>query len=102
MIAFGVLGAARIVPNALVEPCADEPRAAIRCIAARDLSRAETFAREHAIPVVHSSYREVIHDPAIDAVYNPLPISLHHRWSVDALAAGKHVLCDGTPPRDLT
>ena len=94
MIAFGVLGAARIVPNALVAPCADEPRAAIHCIAARDPARAKAFAREHAIPVAHSTYREVIDDSAIDAVYNPLPISLHHQWTIDALAAGKHVLCE--------
>ena len=94
MIQFGVLGAARIVPNALVDPCADEPRAAIHCIAARDVSRAERFAQAHSIPVVHSTYREVIGDPTIGAVYNPLPISLHHRWTLEALEAGKHVLCE--------
>ena len=94
MIRFGVLGAARIVPNALIAPCAEEPRAAIHCIAARDPSRAEQFAKAHSIPVVHSSYFEVIDDPTIDALYNPLPISLHHRWTLEALAAGKHVLCE--------
>ncbi len=94
MIHFGVLGAARIVPNALVNPCADDERASIRCIAARDRSRAESFAKEHGIPVVCDDYRELIEDASIDAVYNPLPISLHHSWTINALGAGKHVLCE--------
>ena len=94
MIHFGVLGAARIVPNALLQPCGDEARASVRCIAARERSRAESFAQEHGIPVVHEDYRDVIEDPEIDAVYNPLPISLHHEWTIKALEAGKHVLCE--------
>ncbi len=94
MIRFGILGAARIVPDALLDPCADEPRAQIGCIAARDPSRAKRFAHEHAIALAHESYREVIEDPSIQAIYNPLPISLHHRWTLEALEAGKHVLCE--------
>ena len=94
MIHFGILGAARIVPNALLQPCSEEDRASIHCIAARERQRAENFAREHDIPVVHETYRDVIDDPAIDAVYNPLPISLHHEWTIKALEAGKHVLCE--------
>ena len=94
MIRFGILGAARIVPDALLEPCAAEPRAQIGCIAARDPSRAKRFAQEHGIARVHESYREVIEDPSIQAIYNPLPISLHHRWTLEALEAGKHVLCE--------
>ena len=94
MIQFGVLGAARIVPNALVNPCADDEGASIRCIAARERSRAESFAKEHGIPFVRDDYRAVVEDASIDAVYNPLPISLHHSWTIEALRAGKHVLCE--------
>ncbi len=94
MIRFGVLGAANIAPSALVHPCADDDRASIQCIAARDRARAESFAVEHGIPVVHDGYDEVIQDAAIDAVYNPLPISLHHPWTIKALETGKHVLCE--------
>ncbi|MCH2213259.1 MAG: Gfo/Idh/MocA family oxidoreductase [Fuerstiella sp.] len=94
MIRIGILGAARIAPGALIDPCADEARAEVHCIAARDRGRAEQFAVEHGIPVVHNDYNDVISDPVIDAVYNPLPISLHHEWTIRALRADKHVLCE--------
>ena len=94
VIQFGVLGAARIVPNALLQPCTDDPRVRVRCVAARDRSRAEKFARQTKIPVVHNDYSGVLEDPEVDAVYNPLPASHHHEWSIKALRAGKHVLCE--------
>ena len=94
MIRFGVLGAARITPDALIQPCADEDRAEIHCVAARDGERAKRYAEEHGILVVHGSYADVINDPTINAVYNPLPISLHREWTIKALRAGKHVLCE--------
>jgi predicted dehydrogenase len=94
MIVFGTLGTANITPKALVYPCADEPRATIRCIAARERERAEGFARWHHIRRVYDSYEEVVEDDRINALYNPLPISLHHEWSIRALRAGKHVLCE--------
>ena len=93
-VVFGTLGAANIAPRALLEPCRDEPRAAVRCVAARDRKRAEGFARWHRIPVVYDTYRDVVEDPDIDAVYNPLPIAWHREWTLAALAAGKHVLCE--------
>lgn len=93
-VRFGTLGAANITPRALVEPCRDEPRAALHCVAARDRERAEGFARWHRIPVVHDTYEQVVEDPDIDAVYNPLPIARHREWTLAALAAGKHVLCE--------
>ena len=64
------------------------------CIAARDRARAERFAAEHGIPVVHDSYADVVTDPQIDAVYNPLQISGHKPWTLAALKAGKHVLSE--------
>ena len=93
-IRFGTLGAARITPRALIEPCQDELRASVHVVAARDRSRAESFAKEHDIPIVVDSYQEVISHPEVDAVYNPLHIGAHHEWSIKALQAGKHVLCE--------
>ncbi|MDA1298691.1 MAG: Gfo/Idh/MocA family oxidoreductase [Proteobacteria bacterium] len=94
MITFGTLGAARITPGALIAPCKDEPRASVRVVAARDRSRAESFAKDHDIPIVVDSYQQVIEHPEINAVYNPLQIGAHHEWTIKALEAGKHVLCE--------
>jgi predicted dehydrogenase len=93
-IRIGVLGAAAIVPNALTGPARFVPEASIVAIAARDLKRAETFARKHHIPRVHQTYNDLLHDPDVDAIYNPLPNSLHAEWTIRALKAGKHVLCE--------
>ena len=68
--------------------------AAIVAVAARDPARAEKFARKHGIARVAASYDELIRDPQIDAIYNPLPNSLHAEWSIKAMRAGKDVLCE--------
>lgn len=94
MIKFGTLGAARITPPALVQPCRDEPRATIDAVAARSRDRAEAFASEHGIPQVVDTYDDIINHPDINAVYIPLPITAHKEWTLKALAAGKHVLCE--------
>ena len=56
--------------------------------------RAQAFASKHRIPKVHDSYASLLDDPDIDAIYNPLPNGLHGRWTIAALEAGKHVLCE--------
>ena len=91
---IGVLGAARIVPTALLVPARAVPEVTVTAVAARDLERARAFAARHGIPRVLGSYDELVDDPDIDAIYNPLPNSLHCRWTVRALASGKHVLCE--------
>src|SRR5215216_945572 len=93
-IRIGVLGAAAIVPMALTRPACFVPEAQIAAIAARDPKRAQSFARRHHIPRVHQTYNALLADPDIDAIYNPLPNSLHAEWTISALQEGKHVLCE--------
>jgi predicted dehydrogenase len=66
----------------------------IAAVASRDGARAEAYAAEHGIPRAHGSYEALFADPDVDAVYVSLPNSLHVAWSVRALEAGKHVLCE--------
>ncbi|WP_046320481.1 Gfo/Idh/MocA family oxidoreductase [Mycobacterium sp. UM_Kg1] len=94
VLRIGVLGAARIAPDALVKPAAANPDVVVSAVAARDASRARAFAGKHRIERVHDSYDALIADPAVDAVYIPLPNHLHGRWTRAALDAGKHVLCE--------
>jgi predicted dehydrogenase len=91
---IGILGAARIAPMALVRPARQVPEVAVVAVAARDHGRAQAFAGKHGLARVHASYDALLADPEIDAIYNPLPNSLHCEWSIKALQAGKHVLCE--------
>jgi predicted dehydrogenase len=91
---FGILGAARIAPDALVKPAQKSPDAEVVAIAARDPARAHEFAGTHHIPRVHATYEELIGDSDLDVIYNPLPNSMHCEWTIAALRAGKHVLCE--------
>src|SRR5215468_471852 len=91
---IGILGAARIAPMALIRPARAVPEAAIVAVAARDPARARAFAAKHGIGRVADTYDALLADPEIDAIYNPLPNGLHAQWSIKAMEAGKHVLCE--------
>jgi predicted dehydrogenase len=93
-VRIGILGAARIAPPAAVKPARNVRDAEIVAVAARDRSRAEAFAAKHQVPNVRDSYAALIADPNVDAIYNPLPNGLHAEWTIAALEAGKHVLCE--------
>ena len=69
-------------------------RGTVDAIASRDLSRAKAVAKELGIKKAYGSYEELLADPDIDAIYNPLPNHLHIDWTIAALKAGKHVLCE--------
>jgi len=94
LLRIGVLGTARISATALLGPAASVPGVTVAAVAARDQSRAAAYAEQHGIPVAYGGYDALLADPDIDAVYNPLPNSLHGPWTLEAIAAGKHVLCE--------
>jgi predicted dehydrogenase len=91
---IGVLGAAAIVPGAVTGPAKSVPEVQVVTIAARNPDRARSMAHKLGIPKVHDTYDGLLADPEVDAVYNPLPNGLHAEWTIKALRAGKHVLCE--------
>ena len=93
-VRIGVLGAASIASAAIVKPALTVDDVEILSLAARDRGRAQALAAKRGIPKVHGSYDELLADPNINAVYIPLPNSLHGAWTLAALEAGKHVLCE--------
>jgi predicted dehydrogenase len=93
-VRLGVLGAARILHDAVAVPAASVPEVEVTAIAARDRERAAATAEREGIPRVLDSYDALLADPEIDAVYVPTPAALHGVWVRRAVAAGKHVLCE--------
>lgn len=96
---IGVLGASRIAEKAIVGPAAELGHRVV-AVAARDRSRAEAFAAGYGVERVVASYQDVIDDPEVDVVYNPLANSLHAPWNLAAIAAGKPVLSEKPFARD--
>ncbi|MEU9326660.1 Gfo/Idh/MocA family oxidoreductase [Streptomyces canus] len=90
---IGILGAARISGASLIGPARATGHRVV-AVAARDRSRAEAYAAEHGVERVAGSYAELIADPEVEVVYNPLANGLHGPWNLAALAAGKHVLSE--------
>jgi D-xylose 1-dehydrogenase (NADP+, D-xylono-1,5-lactone-forming) len=90
----GVLGAASIADRALIPAMLASPNATPVAIASREPARATTMAARHGIPRVHTGYEALLNDPDVDAVYVALANHAHRPWTLAALAAGKHVLCE--------
>lgn len=90
---IGILGAARITDMAVLKP-AKELGIDVRSVAARNIDRAMAYAVKHGIPHVGRSYEAILDDPDVTAVYIPLPAALHAHWTLAAIDAGKHVLCE--------
>ena len=93
-VRWGVLGVAKIAVTRVIPAMQAGECSEIVGIASRDRARAEAAARDLGIPKAYGSYEEMLADPEIDAVYNPLPNHLHLPWSTRAAEAGKHVLCE--------
>ena len=93
-VRWGVLGAAHIAIKKVIPAMQLGASCEIAAIASRDLSRARQASADLGIPKAYGSYEELLADPEIEAVYNPLPNHLHVPWSIRAAEAGKHVLCE--------
>jgi predicted dehydrogenase len=90
---WGILGPGRIAPR-IVRALDGNPRGELRAVAGRDPDRARAFAERYGAPITHSTYADLLADPAVDVVYIALPNGLHAEWTIHALDAGKHVLCE--------
>lgn len=93
-VRWGVLGAAKIAVEKVIPAMQRGEWAEVSGLASRDRGRAERFARALDVPKTYGSYEELLADPEIEAVYNPLPNHLHVPLSIQAAEAGKHVLCE--------
>ncbi len=93
-IRWGVLGVANIARRAVIPAIQRSGNGRLTAIASRSRVRAEEAARELGILRAHSSYEALLGDPEVQAVYIPLPNSLHREWTIHAAEAGKHVLCE--------
>ncbi len=93
-VRWGVLSTANIGLEKVLPAMQRGEYSTISAIASRDLGRAQAAAGRLGIEKAYGSYEELLDDPEIDAVYNPMPNHLHIPWSVYALEAGKHVLCE--------
>src|ERR1700736_3819189 len=93
-VKWGVLGVANIATKKVIPAMQKGNMSEITAIASRDRTKAEKAAKELGIPKVFGSYEELLADPEIEAIYNPLPNHLHVPWTIKAAEAGKHVLCE--------
>ncbi len=93
VVRWGILGTSRINEKVLAG-AAIASGVAIQAVASRDAAKAAAYAASHAIPAAHGSYEDLLADPQVDAVYISLPNALHQPWTLRALEAGKHVLCE--------
>jgi predicted dehydrogenase len=93
-VKWGVLGAASIAVRKVIPGMRQSEYCEIAAIASRDLAKARSAAATLKIGKSYGSYEELLADPEIEAIYNPLPNHLHVPWSIKAMEAGKHVLCE--------
>ena len=93
-VRWGVLGVAKIATEKVIPAMQRGALCRIEAIASRDAARGQEAAGRLGIAKAYGSYEELLADPEIEAVYNPLPNELHVEWTEKALAAGKHVLCE--------
>lgn len=99
-IRWGVLSTAAIGVKKVIPAMQRGAYSTVAAIASRDYARAREAAGALGIPTAYGSYEELLNDPGIDAIYNPLPNHLHIPWTIRAAEAGKHVLCE--KPLSLT
>jgi len=92
-VRWGILSTADI-NRRLIPGAHESPKTELIAVASRDTKRAEDYASEWSIERAYGTYDELLADPDVEAIYNPLPNTMHAEWSIKALDAGKHVLCE--------
>ena len=92
-VKWGILSTADINKK-LLAGAAETDDVEVVAVGSRTLERAEEFAQEWDIPRAYGTYEELLADPEVEAIYNPLPNTMHSEWSIKAMEAGKHVLCE--------
>src|SRR5438874_11790147 len=90
---WGILGTGNIARQ-VAEGMSGAQRGVVIAVGSRSQETASAFAATHAIATAHGSYDPLVNDPNVEAIYNSLPNSLHHEWTIKALRTGKHVLCE--------
>jgi predicted dehydrogenase len=90
---IGILGCANIAKQ-FARDVADSPLVSVQAVASRDITKSQAFAQANGIARAHGSYEALLADTNLDAIYIPLPNSLHAEWAIRAMQAGKHVLCE--------
>ena len=93
-IRWGIIGNATIARKCVIPAIFNSANGRIQALASRNPKKAEALATKYNIPQLYSHYGSVIEDKQVDAVYVPLPNHLHKEWTIKALEAGKHVLCE--------
>lgn len=93
MVRLGLISTAAI-NGAIIGARGDDASFRVDAVGSRDAERARAYAAQHGIERAHASYEALLADPELDAVYIALPNALHHEWTMRALAAGKHVICE--------
>ncbi|HYO83860.1 MAG TPA: Gfo/Idh/MocA family oxidoreductase [Bryobacteraceae bacterium] len=93
-VRWGVLGAAKIALTKVIPAMQASNLTEVVALASRDAAKAQAAAERTQVRKVYGSYEELLQDPEVDCIYNPLPNHLHVPWSIRAAEAGKHVLCE--------
>jgi D-xylose 1-dehydrogenase (NADP+, D-xylono-1,5-lactone-forming) len=93
-VRWGIMSTASIGKRSVIPGIQESKMNVVEAVASRSLENAQAFADELGIPKAYGSYEELLNDPAIDAVYIPLPNHLHKEWTLKAAKAGKHILCE--------
>lgn len=93
-VRWGILGTAQIAQSAFIPALRQTENGEVAAIGSRSGDKARAFAKEHGIPQAYDSYEGVLDDPNVDAVYIPLPNTLHAEWIIRAAQAGKHIFCE--------
>ncbi|KAF9558734.1 NAD(P)-binding protein [Agrocybe pediades] len=94
---IGILSTGKLSAHALIAPVKSHPDIEVYAVASRDEAKVKKFAKKHDIPKTYhgkNAYQDLLDDPRLDAVYIPLPNSMHYEWTIKALNAGKHVLVE--------